>query len=221
MKKIFLFLFFILFIITSSVFADGLNSTSIFSGISNSNINNIRDIVKLIIGAIILFIFLFIVYKISKKIDAVIKNMGCGCGCGLSVFELLIVVSIIAILAAMSQPTCVRGSRWQARQKACYSNIRVIQGAVEMYNMDAPLATGTKNVYLVMKKLNMQNLVNGGYLKPGIKCPEANSDIYRAFGDLSKNGEIGCGDEAIGLNYQDLSKKYHGTLSGSDPSKKQ
>ncbi len=109
-------------------------------------------------------------------------------------------------------------SRWSTRQKNCYLNIRVIQGAVEMYNMDAPLATGTKNVYLVMKKLNMQNLVNGGYLKPGIKCPEANSDIYRAFGDLSKDGEVGCGDETIGGSINEF-KKYHGTLSGSDPSK--
>ena len=43
-----------------------------------------------------------------------------------------------------------------ARQKACYSNIRVLTGAVEMYNMDHSI---------MMKELDFNTLIQEHYLK--------------------------------------------------------
>ena len=158
---------------------------------------------EFILFALFLIFFVFIVnliirftfYILGLK-SATVKNFVNGS------FKLLIIIGIFAIII-MSMPTG-RVSRWPARQKACYCNIRAIHGAVEMYNMDSPK---------MMKDLKMQHLTMGGYLKPGVKCPEANSDIYRAFGDLSKDGEVGCGNEAIGGSINEF-KKYHGTLNG-------
>ena len=66
-----------------------------------------------------------------------------------------------------------------AREKACFSNIRVIQGAVEMYNMDNDIK---------MENLNIENLQKGYYLKGKPDKPETSCE-YKSIGDLSKEGE--------------------------------
>ena len=124
---------------------------------------------------------------------------------GFTLIELMIVIAIIGILAAMAMPN-FKTSRWQARQKACYSNIRVLQGAVEMYNMDTTP---------MMTTLSMTNL--SGYVKnpSGIKCPEYTEAAYKEIGDLSNDGEVACGTEVTGATITDMtSKKMHGTLQG-------
>ena len=125
---------------------------------------------------------------------------------GFTLIELMIVIAIIGILAAMAMPN-FKTSRWQARQKACYSNIRVIQGAVEMYNMDSPTMIGTG--------FNSDTvLVSGGYLKPGVKCPEMNSWTYKDNGKaLDNDGEVCCGVSGTGGTLSDMGKN-HGSLSG-------
>lgn len=79
-------------------------------------------------------------------------------------------------------------------QKACFSNMRVLTGAVEMYNMD----NGVK-----MDKLDIDKLVQGRYLmsaplKPDAKCS------YDGY-DLANNGEIYCTYHGSVLN----PKKIH------------
>lgn len=108
-----------------------------------------------------------------------------------------------------------------ARLRACYSNLRVIQGAVEMYNMDVDKVNK-------MDKLNMSNLTLGGYVKPGIKCPEANKDLYSG-NNLLASGTVMCGPEPYGsifvlrdyfgkehfsLRETSFRRKYHGSISG-------
>lgn len=106
-----------------------------------------------------------------------------------TLIELLIVIVIIIIIASCMKPN-VHPTRASTREKNCFSNLRVITGAVEMYNLDNP----PKNQ---MRSLELQTLVNGHYLKsiptgPDVSCK------YFSDGDLSvaSEGIIAC--------------KYHG-----------
>ncbi len=102
-------------------------------------------------------------------------------GKGFRLAELMIVVAIIGVLAAIATPN-FRKARESARDKACMANMRVITGAVEMYNMD--------NQDL-MRQLNMDALLKGKYLKSKIVPPEPGCR-YLAIGDLSAGGEVYC-----------------------------
>lgn len=78
-----------------------------------------------------------------------------------------------------------RKAREQAREKACYANMRVILGAVEMYNMDHPqLLTSIDERHLVALQ-QMQ------YLKSAITHPDTGCGYY-AEGDLTGNGRMVC-----------------------------
>ncbi len=206
-KYLFIFLVLFVFIVNVVVFASGgVNATSgAMSGITNSDVNNTMRMVVFFFVLLLVAGLLYLVYKFFKK-----KSIG-------DILIYIIFFVIILIIAAMAMPNFKtdvgRGAnKWQ---KACYSNIRVVQGAVEMYNMDAPLATGSKNIHLFMDKMNMQNLVKGGYLKPGIKCPGIGEDTYTNVGNLDGDGEVSCGKEGgIGISFSNPKLKYHGTLSG-------
>ena len=78
------------------------------------------------------------------------------------------------------------------RQKACYSNIRVIQGAVEMYNMDSEI---------MMNDLKIGVLRQGNYLKNDPILPE-NSCVYTG-NELNNTGSVYC--------------TYHGDIQGMTP----
>jgi competence protein ComGC len=102
-------------------------------------------------------------------------------GKGFRLAELMIVAAIIAVLVAIAIPN-FRKARMQARDKACYANMRVIQGAVEMYNMDQKV---------MMKTLNIDQLVKGGYLKSYPSKPERGCH-YLNSGNLDNGGYIYC-----------------------------
>ncbi len=73
-------------------------------------------------------------------------------------------------------------ARSNARMKACYSNMRVLQGAVEMYNMDHST---------MMSNLDIPTLVKEHYLKSEPGKPEPECDYYNV-GDLTQDGYIAC-----------------------------
>ena len=64
----------------------------------------------------------------------------------------------------------------------CYSNLRVIQGAVEMYNMD---------IKTMMTDLDIERLIEGKYLKEKPRSPRPECR-YFSDGDLTDTGEICC-----------------------------
>ena len=102
-------------------------------------------------------------------------------GKGFRLAELMIVVAVIGVLAAIATPN-FRKARESARDKACMANIRVISGAVEMYNMDNPG---------MMKQLDLRALLKGKYLKSEV-VPAESGCRYMSVGDLSESGEVYC-----------------------------
>ena len=81
--------------------------------------------------------------------------------------------------------------RPSAREKACFSNIRVIHCAVEMYNMDF------EDMIKHIEPDTINTLIKGKYLKSEPSKPETTCE-YKSIGDLTKDGKIFC--------------KYHGDI---------
>lgn len=85
---------------------------------------------------------------------------------GFTLIELMIVIAIIAILAAILVPNFIR-ARAQGQLTACKSNLKNIGTAMEMYSTDwagkYPAAIGQ---------------LEPNYLKTMPECPAAGSDTY-------------------------------------------
>ncbi len=113
-----------------------------------------------------------------------------------------------AYLAIFAAPN-FRKARSQARQKVCYSNLRVLSGATEMYFMEHEdmdighdMQTGT---------FDMDRLVKGHYLKSQIHKPIPECD-YRIIGNFAKDGFFVClchgSVDEPGLSIDELITRY-------------
>ena len=147
----------------------------IFSILSINQCYFINDLINLLIF-ISIIIFIFCIGKIEKDTRS-------------AIFSLIVSYCTINIIYAWGfSGVYVYKSSSSARKKACFSNIRIIRGAIEMYNMDVPESD-------YMRKLDLNLLIEKKYLK-SITPPE-DFCKYVSMDDLSDNGVVYCVSHGI------------------------
>ena len=99
-----------------------------------------------------------------------------------------IIVIIIYTLVNMSIPH-YHTHRGSARLKACFSNQRIIQGAIEMYNMDNTIPIETALPGEAFERCE-ELLIKDKYLKNYIELVD--SDCSYGFFDIVGSGTIFC-----------------------------
>ena len=91
--------------------------------------------------------------------------------------NVFMVWSNFGVICIRKDPNYIKGRR------ECFSNIRKIIGAVEMYNMDYST---------MMTDLDLPILFSKGYLKESLTLPDGQICDYISLGDLTDEGTVYC-----------------------------
>ena len=125
---------------------------------------------------ILLTLILIRIALIYYFIKFIIKTKGC-----LNRILLLFLIFFYGIVNIFSALPPRKHGHIRSREKACYSNIRVISGAMEMYNMDHDT---------MMTTLDLNTLQEQNYLKK-INPPDDGCE-YHSQGNFTDNGYVYC-----------------------------
>jgi prepilin-type N-terminal cleavage/methylation domain-containing protein len=92
---------------------------------------------------------------------------------GFTLVEIMIVVAIIGLLAAIAVPNFVQ-ARQTARTNSCINNLRLIDAAKEQYALEANLDDGDA----IAAGALLDDYLKGGWA--GVTCPASGANAYTA-----------------------------------------
>ena len=115
---------------------------------------------------------LFLYYKLFNLKDSIAHKF----------YVILLILSLSFFNFLLLVPPPVKHTHTDSREKSCFTNQRVIMGAIEMYNMDNEQ---------MMTSIDFSRLIEGKYLKEIPTKPTKDCE-YFSEGDLSEDGYISC-----------------------------